>query len=287
MPSLLNSPLLTLTRSHHSALRRWTIFLVIGGLLLVMAFYTLTDPAHLAGSHTLQAADYVGYAVCHRITERSFTIAGRQFPLCARCTGMYLGVTLVFVVLGLAGRWRRARFPSLPVLLILLGFVGLMGIDGINSYSHFFPEAPHLYEPRNWLRLLTGMGTGLMMGTVVMPALAQSLWREPEWEPPVTSVQELAGIVVLAGLLILLLLRNIPLLSYVLAISSAGGVLLIMIALNTMLLLLLPRREGRLENWRQAAAPLLVGLLLATIEIALISFVRFQLTGTLTGFPGL
>ena len=43
--------------------------------------------------------------------------------------------------------------PPLPVLLVLIGFIGLMGIDGVNSYSHFFPNAPHLYEPRNWMRL--------------------------------------------------------------------------------------------------------------------------------------
>lgn len=31
---------------------------------------------------------------CHQIPERSFFIANRQFPLCARCTGMLTGMLL-------------------------------------------------------------------------------------------------------------------------------------------------------------------------------------------------
>lgn len=31
---------------------------------------------------------------CHQIAARSFHVAGHVFPLCARCTGMWLGITL-------------------------------------------------------------------------------------------------------------------------------------------------------------------------------------------------
>ena len=31
---------------------------------------------------------------CHQKDERSFHLAGYPFPLCARCTGMWLGITL-------------------------------------------------------------------------------------------------------------------------------------------------------------------------------------------------
>ncbi len=66
-----------------------------------------------------------------------------------------------------------------------------MGIDGLNSYSHFFPNAPHLYQPQNWLRLLTGMGTGVAMGLILLPALAQSLWRSPQFLPIIGTIREL------------------------------------------------------------------------------------------------
>ena len=36
---------------------------------------------------------------CHQIAERSFFIKGYQFPICARCTGVYIGQTLAIVML--------------------------------------------------------------------------------------------------------------------------------------------------------------------------------------------
>ena len=267
--------------------RRWLLLAIGLGIILVMAFYTVTDVAHLTHSPVLEGADWVGYAVCHRITERSFTIGGRQFPLCARCTGMYLGVALTVLVIFLTGRLRWSELPPLPVLLLLIGFIGLMGIDGINSYSHFFPNAPHLYEPRNWLRLLTGMGTGLAMGVFMLPALAQTLWRRPDSRAPLDNFRELAGLVGVALTAVLLLLSNQSAILYVLALVSTAGLLFIITAINCVFLLILLRRDGRAERWQETAVPLTISFILTLIEISAVSIVRFNLTGTMTGFPGM
>jgi uncharacterized membrane protein len=275
--SIVNSP----------SARRWFALAVTTAVLLLIGFYTITTPAHLENSLLLDGADWTGYAVCHRITERSFEINGRQFPLCARCTGMYLGAFLVFLVLWLAGRLRRSLLPPLPLLLALLAFVGLMGLDGINSYLHFFPNAPTLYAPRNWLRLLTGMGTGLAMGLITIPALAQILWRDPDWQPPAGTWRDLAELMALAGVAVLLLLSNQPTILYVLALASGAGLLLILMALNTVALLIIFRRDGKMERWRETAVPLTIGLTLSIIELSAISLVRYYFTGTMTGFPGL
>ena len=266
---------------------RWLPLLLVFGALLVMAFYAVTDGAYLSHDPVLTGLDWAGYAVCHRITERSFAVNGRQFPLCARCTGMYLGVALTFVVMGLAGRSRHSDLPPLPILLVFIGFIGIMGVDGLNSYSHFFPNAPHLYEPRNWLRLLTGMGTGVAMGAVVLPALAQTLWQRPDYRPSVATMRELAGLCVVGGTAVLLILSNQPHLLYVLAIVSAVGLITIVTALNSIIVLTLTRREAQAITWQQASLPLLTGMALAIIELSAISLLRFNLTGTMSGFPGL
>ncbi|MCA9974387.1 MAG: DUF2085 domain-containing protein [Anaerolineales bacterium] len=267
--------------------RRWLLLALSVGTLLLMGFYTVTEPAHLAHSHALDGVDWLGYAVCHRITERSFIINGRQLPLCARCTGMYLGVMVVFAVVFVHGRLRWTELPPWQLLLLLLGFIGVMGIDGINSYSHFFPDAPHLYTPRNWLRLLTGVGTGLAMGSFILPALAQTLWRVPVRRAPLGTFSQLVELLLVAAVTILLVLSNQPLLLYVLAFVSTAGLLLILGAINTILGLTLLRRDGRATRWRETAVPLLIGVLLAIIELSAISYLRFSLTGTMTGFPGL
>lgn len=276
-----------LEKPHRFLTGRWLAFLIAIAGLLVLGFYTVTDPERAADSGVLSLADYAGYAVCHRITERSFTVAGRQFPLCARCTGMFLGVALVFVVLLLAGRGRWSDLPPVPVMAVLIAFIGVMGIDGVNSYSHFFPGLPHLYTPRNWLRLLTGMGTGLAMGSIIFPALAQTLWWEQERRPSLANLRELAGLVLLAGGVILLVLSNLEPVLYVLALISGAGVVAILASINCVLMLIIIRRDAQAISWRQAALPLAAGVVLALIQIAAVSILRFNLTGTMTGFPGL
>ena len=266
---------------------RWLILVIVGAVLSVMAFYAVTDTHYLAHDHALEGADWFSYAVCHRITERSFMINGRQLPLCARCTGMYLGAALTMLALWLAGRARHIALPPLPILLTLLGFMAIMGIDGLNSYSHFFPDVPHLYEPRNWLRLLTGMGTGLALGAVILPTLSQTLWLQQEFRPSVSTFRELGGLVLVGGTAVLLVLSNQPIMLYVLAIISTAGLLTVVTALNTVMVLILSRRESLATTWRQATLPLLIGVALALIELSAISLLRFNLTGTMTGFPSL
>ena len=266
---------------------RWRPLLIALGALLLIAFYTTSNPAAISHNPTLSTLDFWGAAICHRLTDRSFTIAGRQLPLCARCSGIYLGVLLVFLVTFLSGRERWAALPRWPLLLALLALVAIMGVDGLNSYSHFFPNAPHLYSPQNWLRLATGMGAGIAMGSVILPALAQTLWQAPQWQPPLQSWGELAGMGLLAVSLIMLVLSNQPTILYVMALASGIGILLILTAINTMLLLIARRREGGCASWRQAALPLAVGLLLALAELSLGAWLRLSLFGTLTGLPGL
>jgi hypothetical protein len=200
---------------------------------------------------------------------------------------MYLGIALTFIVLALTGRLRRTELPPVRVLSVLIGFVIIMGIDGVNSYLHFFPNAPHVYEPRNWLRLVTGMGTGVAMALFVSPALAQTLWRHQDLRPAVESLRELGSLGLLAMTTIFLVLSNQPTILYVLALTSAAGVLLIVSAIQIILLLTLLRRDGRVTKWLEAVALLSLGLLFAVIEIGAVSYVRFAFTGTMTGFPGL
>ncbi len=52
----------------------------------------------------------LGGVVCHQRPDRSFHLEGVQMPVCARCTGLYLGGGLG--VLAAAGRRRRGGGPA-------------------------------------------------------------------------------------------------------------------------------------------------------------------------------
>jgi uncharacterized membrane protein len=70
----------------------------------------------------MNKVDAVGYAVCHRIFSHSFIINGRPMPLCARCTGMYLGALYGTILQFVAGK-RKGGFSR--NLLIVLGLMGI------------------------------------------------------------------------------------------------------------------------------------------------------------------
>ena len=83
---------------------------------------------------------------CHCRPERSFFFRGRQFPLCARCTGELLGI------LAAVGSWWLWRPPVALALVLLVPLV----VDGLVQLCT-------AYESRNYRRLWTGVlfGYGL------------------------------------------------------------------------------------------------------------------------------
>jgi hypothetical protein len=90
-------------------------FIPIAALLAVGAWF------YIAPEGALGKLDAIGYAVCHRIDERSFQIDDRQLPLCARCTGEFYaaGIALIFQSIVSA---RRSVLPSRGVMAVGLGW---------------------------------------------------------------------------------------------------------------------------------------------------------------------
>jgi uncharacterized membrane protein len=254
--------------------------MVVAVAAVALVSWLLNTPAGLLGK-----ADAIGYAVCHRIDGHSLHLGDRQFPLCARCTGMYLGALTGLIGMVLMGRGRAGGMPRRPVMLALLGLMGLMGVDGLNSYATFFPGLPHLYEPQNWLRVITGLGNGLFLAALVLPVLNQTLWRDWQPRPVLGGLRELLVLVAAAAVVAVLVLSDNVVVLYPLALLSAVGVLVMVVALNTTLLLIALRRENRAAGWAGALVPLVAGLALAIMEIGAVDAVRFAIFHTWGGMP--
>ena len=64
-----------------------------------------------AATATAAACVYAtGSFVCHQRPERSFLLAGRQMPVCARCAGLYAAAAFSAFGLGVTSAVRRFRF---------------------------------------------------------------------------------------------------------------------------------------------------------------------------------
>ncbi len=246
---------------------------VVALAVFVILFFIQLPPSTLLGK-----ADIVGYAICHRIPERSFFLNGRQLPLCARCTGTFLGVIVGLAAMLLLRRQRASRLPPIPVLGILVIFTGFWAFDGLNSYLTFFPGAPHLYEPKNWLRLTTGLLNGLTLITFVFPIFNFTLWRDTTPERVLKNLWELLAILPVAALLVWIIQAEIAVLLYPLAILSSLGVLLMLVFINSLIAAVVLGREGYAQTWYQALIPLTIGAALAILQIVAMVLLRAYLT---------
>jgi len=88
---------------------------------------------------------------CHQRADRSFFIHGKQFPVCARCTGVFVGQAFSLVLIRF---WK-------PSYMILLLFCGIMLFDWFIQYLE-------IKESSNWRRLITGGLCGYAFGTMVL-----------------------------------------------------------------------------------------------------------------------
>jgi len=252
------------------------LLIAVFGLLLFG--WLLNTPPGLLGK-----ADAIGYAVCHRIDSRSFHIAGRQTPLCARCSGMYLGAVLG-LLFQVFRSGRRAGLPGLRMWIPLGLFVLAFGVDGLNSYLHLIPGAPSLYEPSNLGRLLTGTGMGLVVALVIYPTFNQTTWKSPDMSPALKNSVMLLILVSLALFVDWLVWIENPFLLYFFGLVSALGVLILLTMVYGVFWLILLKWDNHLERFSQLVFPFGMGFGTALLQIAILDLVRFTLTGTWDGF---
>jgi uncharacterized membrane protein len=250
--------------------------ILVGGAVILI--WLIGTPDGLLGK-----ADAIGYAVCHRIDLRSFHLGDRALPLCARCSGMYLGV-LVSIAYFAIRRRKAALFPPRSLILILgIIFVGYV-IDGVNSYIHLLPLGSGLYEPTNFLRLTTGFLFGIVLSSFVFPAFNQAVWREPTYEPALRTFKDLFILIGAGSIVIILVMVENPIFLYPLAILSSLTVLILLTIVYTMMLLLVFKRENRANNLNDLTIVIFVGLTFSIVQIGLFDLVRYSIFGTWSGF---
>jgi uncharacterized membrane protein len=130
----------------------------------------------------LDAANWLGSAVCHQWDSHSYFMAGAPLCLCARCTGLYLGGLMTVAYLAVR-KPRAAQVPRIPYIVALLVFFLLWAGDGIHSFLSEILQRPFLYEPQNVLRLMTGTLMGITLGSLLYLMLNANLYRELDPQP--------------------------------------------------------------------------------------------------------
>jgi hypothetical protein len=153
-------------------------------------------------------------------------------------------------------------------------------MDGLNSFLHFFPSFSGIYEPSNLLRLITGMGVGLGIGTLLFVLFNGTAWSDWVDESPYKKWYAFPLLLTLAALLILIIQTNHPVVIYPLMIISGLGVFLVLSSVYTVVALMILGRENSQLHWRELVLPILMGMTIALLQVLLTSWLRLALTGT-------
>ena len=140
--------------------------LAAGALAAFLAFPVPLDAKTYAALHGL----------CAQRPSHSFLLGDRQLPFDARMTGIYGGFLATSIYLALRGRYRVFGLPKMSAGMALVAGVALMGVDGINSLLVDL-GLWHPYEPRNEVRLATGLLTGVALAVTICYLLATTLWQ--------------------------------------------------------------------------------------------------------------
>jgi len=162
----------------------------------------------------------IGYAVCHQLPERSIFIDGKQLPVCARDTGIYIGslISLLFILFSRNRKSNAIPLPSISFLFVF--FMLLLTVDGVTSYLG-------LRETTNAIRLATGLLVGISLPLFLYPLLNDNLRVSKKETRIIKSWIELSPILLLVFCSYLLTLSFNSGLHFSISIAIIAGIVLL------------------------------------------------------------
>ena len=109
----------------------------------------------------------IGSLICHQLPERSFHLAGAQLPVCARCLGIYVGLSSGAAVTWMRASAERSTFPA--GARSVRRFAALAAAPTAVTVAL---ESIGAWQPANLTRAVAGLPLGFFIGLVVANALA-------------------------------------------------------------------------------------------------------------------
>ncbi|HHX44073.1 MAG TPA: DUF2085 domain-containing protein [Chloroflexi bacterium] len=227
----------------------------------------------------LDIARWLLSGVCHQLPEHALVVGGQALPLCARCTGTFLGVPVGLLALWASGQGRRSGMPRGRVWIALVLPVVAWMLDGANAFVGDLLGRVWLYTPHNVLRLVTGTGFGLVLAVLLYPTIHYALAPEAGDEPVLARPRD--GLVLpLAGALQVATLQVATIAPYgVWAIALAAATTGVLTVVNALLIILALNREGTAQRWSSVALYGVAGLGAALAETGTLALVRRLVVG--------
>src|SRR5256714_2723859 len=136
-----------------------TVALAIFGPILIAPLAEAHGYSAFAGS-IYKTFSYV----CHQIPDRSFHLAGYQFAVCSRCTGLYAGFAAATLLYPLTRSLRRTDTPR--IIWLILAPLPLLIDFSLGYFS--------IWQNNHFTRFTTGALLGAVAEFFIVPGLVES-----------------------------------------------------------------------------------------------------------------
>ena len=245
--------------------------IILTGLLVIAGFLTwLFISNSLPGCYGKILT--VGSSVCHQLPSHSFSVGDVQFPVCARCTGLYLGSFIGLAYAVISG--KKKGIPEKGYLILMAILFVLWAGDGLNSFVSDFIHAPFLYQTNNLTRLITGYGMGLVMATALGTLVNITVWEKAENRPLLDRVEQVLGYAALCVIISLMVLTGQAFLLQIAGYITIFTVITIISLLYAVFWIILFRKENQFSKWRHVIIFLIAGYATAIGQVLLLVSLR-------------
>ena len=256
------------------------------GLRLLLPTISLTALAFLAAPWSLEHKVHMAmHGLCAQRPSHTLVFGGQLLPHDSRMTGIYTGAIVTMLLLGRHGAFRAAKPPTRSRIAVLIGLGAVMALDGFNSLLTDMGTW-HPYTTQNWMRLLTGMGAGIVLGFALVFLNATTLWRRVNLSrQTIHSWNVLAGIAAVLAPMAAVLLSGWGVLYAPFALLLLGATIVVLMALSLVIIVILCRREYGFDSIGQLDRMLVASFGSALLFMTVLSLVRTGLDRLTGGSP--
>lgn len=250
-----------------------TPLFIAGTTALVCLLLLVVLPGSLSNKLLLLSS-----GACAQRPAHSYYLGDMQLPMEGRMVGIFGAYSLTLFFLWFIGRGRAFHQPPLAIRLALAAMVCSMAFDGLNATA-FDMGLPTLYAPQNWLRLTTGVLSGIGLAGLVQPFFNSLIWQRGYNRRSFQSWLELGAMLVLGLLLWLATVSGWGWLYWPVALLTVGGIIAALVMINLLIFTFALRLDNRVESFRAFLTPLSLVFIFSVGEMVLFSWLRIALIG--------
>ncbi|MCL5997943.1 MAG: DUF2085 domain-containing protein [Chloroflexi bacterium] len=254
--------------------------LSVGALLMLLFAANILTLFALLPLPWLQKAFLIASPFCPQRPAHSVFIGGQQMPIEARMFGMFAGALLALLYFTARGQLGAAALPRGWRLGLCVTLFGVMVFDGTQALLYDMGLL-QLYAPNLYLRLGTGLASGVGIAMLLLPLANLALWQKPRTTTGLfTGWQDVAGMAAVQAVLFAVTLANWAPVLLPLALFNSAAIITIITTLMTLVWVLITGHTARFTRLRDVVGYWAAGFILAAAFMTALALTRLALFGS-------